>query len=120
MKHQKFSSISSNLFKEDSCSKGIEHQTSVARTPKHNGIVKRQNRTLVEAARTMLSTAKVPFPMFNEYFNGATSVVSKSSAVTTADASDKHQQPNTTSSSSTTVAEEITYLDIQTTPEPTT
>nr|GFA40301.1 hypothetical protein [Tanacetum cinerariifolium] len=38
----------------------IRHQTSVARTPKQNGVVKRQNRTLVEAARTMLSTAKVP------------------------------------------------------------
>nr|GEU65492.1 uncharacterized mitochondrial protein AtMg00810-like [Tanacetum cinerariifolium] len=39
---------------------GINHQTSVARTPEQNGVVKRQNRTLVEAARTMLSTAKVP------------------------------------------------------------
>nr|GEY70036.1 hypothetical protein [Tanacetum cinerariifolium] len=36
------------------------HQTSVARTPEQNGIVERRNRTLVEAARTMLSTAKVP------------------------------------------------------------
>ncbi|GKD55329.1 retrovirus-related pol polyprotein from transposon TNT 1-94 [Tanacetum coccineum] len=33
---------------------------SIARTPEQNGVVKRQNRTLVEAARTMLSTAKVP------------------------------------------------------------
>nr|GFB35279.1 retrovirus-related Pol polyprotein from transposon TNT 1-94 [Tanacetum cinerariifolium] len=39
---------------------GILHQTSVARTPKQNGIVERWNRTLVEAARTMLSAAKVP------------------------------------------------------------
>ncbi|GJU40312.1 integrase, catalytic region, zinc finger, CCHC-type containing protein [Tanacetum coccineum] len=40
--------------------------------------------------------------MFDEYFNGATSVVSKSSAVSTADASDKHQQqPDSTSSTST-------------------
>nr|GEZ14339.1 hypothetical protein [Tanacetum cinerariifolium] len=41
-------------------SKGILHQTFVARTPKQNGVVKRRNRTLVEAARTMLSAAKVP------------------------------------------------------------
>nr|GEZ90092.1 hypothetical protein [Tanacetum cinerariifolium] len=41
-------------------SEGILHQTSVARTPKQNSVVKRQNRTLVEAARTMLSAAKVP------------------------------------------------------------
>nr|GEY69258.1 putative ribonuclease H-like domain-containing protein [Tanacetum cinerariifolium] len=39
---------------------GINHQTSVARTPEQNVVVKRQNRTLVEAARTMLSAAKVP------------------------------------------------------------
>ncbi|GJR55350.1 retrovirus-related pol polyprotein from transposon TNT 1-94 [Tanacetum coccineum] len=38
---------------------GIRHETSTARTPKQNGVVKRRNRTLVEAARTMLSTAKV-------------------------------------------------------------
>nr|GEW48099.1 retrovirus-related Pol polyprotein from transposon TNT 1-94 [Tanacetum cinerariifolium] len=38
----------------------ILHQTSVARTPKSNGVVERQNRTLIEAARTMLSAAKVP------------------------------------------------------------
>nr|GEY70402.1 hypothetical protein [Tanacetum cinerariifolium] len=39
---------------------GILHQTSVARTPEQNGVVERQNCTLVEAARTMLSAAKVP------------------------------------------------------------
>nr|GFD54632.1 putative ribonuclease H-like domain-containing protein [Tanacetum cinerariifolium] len=39
---------------------GIQHQTSVARTPEQNGVVERWNRTLVEAARTMLSAAKVP------------------------------------------------------------
>nr|GFB36117.1 retrovirus-related Pol polyprotein from transposon TNT 1-94 [Tanacetum cinerariifolium] len=39
---------------------GIQHQTFVARTPEQNGVVKRRNRTLVEAARTMLSAAKVP------------------------------------------------------------
>nr|GEV34713.1 hypothetical protein [Tanacetum cinerariifolium] len=41
-------------------SKGIHHQTFVARTPEQNGIVERWSRTLVEAARTMLSAAKVP------------------------------------------------------------
>nr|GEV13826.1 putative ribonuclease H-like domain-containing protein [Tanacetum cinerariifolium] len=38
----------------------IHHQTSVARKPKQNGVVERWNRTLVEAARTMLSAARVP------------------------------------------------------------
>nr|GEX56297.1 retrovirus-related Pol polyprotein from transposon TNT 1-94 [Tanacetum cinerariifolium] len=39
---------------------GIDHQTFVARTPKQNGIVKRMNRIIVEAAQTMLTAAKVP------------------------------------------------------------
>nr|GEY25197.1 Gag-Pol polyprotein [Tanacetum cinerariifolium] len=39
---------------------GIHHQTFVARTPEQNGVVKRRNRTLVEAAQTMLSASKVP------------------------------------------------------------
>nr|GEV54641.1 retrovirus-related Pol polyprotein from transposon TNT 1-94 [Tanacetum cinerariifolium] len=39
---------------------GINHQTSVARTPEQNGIVKRLNCTLVETSRTMLSATKIP------------------------------------------------------------
>nr|GEV07073.1 hypothetical protein [Tanacetum cinerariifolium] len=39
---------------------GIKHQTSTPRTPEHNGVVERRNRTLVEVARTMLSASKLP------------------------------------------------------------
>ncbi|GJU33947.1 retrovirus-related pol polyprotein from transposon TNT 1-94 [Tanacetum coccineum] len=41
------------FFKEE----GIKHQTSTPRTPEQNGVVERQNRTLVEA---MLSASKLP------------------------------------------------------------
>nr|GFA40540.1 retrovirus-related Pol polyprotein from transposon TNT 1-94 [Tanacetum cinerariifolium] len=117
-------------------SEGINHQTSVARTPEQNGVVKRQNHTLVEAAQIMISAAKVPplspgpqcqenVPhaagtvtmsneldllfslMFDELLNGSTQVVSKSSAETTADAPNKCQQQHTTP------------LNTQTTHEPT-
>ncbi|GJT45252.1 retrovirus-related pol polyprotein from transposon TNT 1-94 [Tanacetum coccineum] len=37
---------------------GISHETSVARSPQQNGVVERRNRTLIEAARTMLIYAK--------------------------------------------------------------
>ncbi|GJW21257.1 retrovirus-related pol polyprotein from transposon TNT 1-94 [Tanacetum coccineum] len=47
------------LLHMDLC-EGIRHETSTARTPEQNGVVERRNRTLVEAARTMLSAAKVP------------------------------------------------------------
>ncbi|GJV69439.1 retrovirus-related pol polyprotein from transposon TNT 1-94 [Tanacetum coccineum] len=39
---------------------GIFHQKTVPRTPQQNGVVERQNRTLVEAARTMLIFSKAP------------------------------------------------------------
>ncbi|GJR87138.1 retrovirus-related pol polyprotein from transposon TNT 1-94 [Tanacetum coccineum] len=45
---------------------GIKHQTSTARTPEQNGVVERRNRTLVEAARTVLSAAKVPLFFWSE------------------------------------------------------
>nr|GEW25636.1 retrovirus-related Pol polyprotein from transposon TNT 1-94 [Tanacetum cinerariifolium] len=39
---------------------GIQHQTSVARTPKQNGVVERRNRTLVEMASDQNSSDPVP------------------------------------------------------------
>ncbi|GKE88402.1 retrovirus-related pol polyprotein from transposon TNT 1-94, partial [Tanacetum coccineum] len=39
---------------------GIRHEMSTAQTPEQYGVVERWNRTFVEAARTMLSAAKVP------------------------------------------------------------
>ncbi|GJS71246.1 retrovirus-related pol polyprotein from transposon TNT 1-94 [Tanacetum coccineum] len=50
---------------------GISHQTSVARTPQQNGVVKRRNRTLVEAARTMLILSKAPLFLSVEAINTA-------------------------------------------------
>ncbi|GJR05224.1 retrovirus-related pol polyprotein from transposon TNT 1-94 [Tanacetum coccineum] len=38
----------------------IFHQKSVPRTPQQNGVVERRNRTLVEAAKTMLIFSKAP------------------------------------------------------------
>nr|GEU86916.1 hypothetical protein [Tanacetum cinerariifolium] len=155
-------------------SEGILQQMFIARTPEQNGVDERQNRTLIEAARTMLSTTKFPLffwakaiattcftqnrslviprhektpyhiindwkpsvkffhifgslcyiirdgenidkmkekdgivttsneldflfsLMFDELLNGSSHVVSKSFAVTTADAPNQHQQQNTT------------------------
>ncbi|GJR99681.1 integrase, catalytic region, zinc finger, CCHC-type containing protein [Tanacetum coccineum] len=44
----------------------IFHQKTVPRTPQHNGVVKRRNRTLVEAARTMLIFSKAPMFLWAE------------------------------------------------------
>ncbi|GJS36914.1 retrovirus-related pol polyprotein from transposon TNT 1-94 [Tanacetum coccineum] len=45
---------------------GISHETFVARSPQQNGVVERHNRTLIEAACTMLIYAKAPLFLWAE------------------------------------------------------
>nr|GFB91315.1 retrovirus-related Pol polyprotein from transposon TNT 1-94 [Tanacetum cinerariifolium] len=45
---------------------GIFHQKTVPKTPQQNGVVERQNRTPVEAARTMLIFSKAPMFLWAE------------------------------------------------------
>nr|GFC84295.1 retrovirus-related Pol polyprotein from transposon TNT 1-94 [Tanacetum cinerariifolium] len=45
---------------------GISHETSVARPPQQNGVAERHNRTLIEAARTMLIHAQSPLFLWAE------------------------------------------------------
>nr|GEZ82574.1 hypothetical protein [Tanacetum cinerariifolium] len=45
---------------------GISHETSVAHSPQQNGVVERRNRTLIEAARTMLIYAQAPLLLWAE------------------------------------------------------
>ncbi|GJY84614.1 retrovirus-related pol polyprotein from transposon TNT 1-94 [Tanacetum coccineum] len=45
---------------------GIFHQKTVPRSPQQNGVVERRNRTLVEAARTMLIFSKAPMFLWAE------------------------------------------------------
>ncbi|GJQ93145.1 retrovirus-related pol polyprotein from transposon TNT 1-94 [Tanacetum coccineum] len=48
---------------------GISHQTSVARTPQQNGVVKRRDQTLVEATQTMLIFLKAQLFLWAEAIN---------------------------------------------------
>ncbi|GJR35355.1 retrovirus-related pol polyprotein from transposon TNT 1-94 [Tanacetum coccineum] len=45
---------------------GIFHQNTIPRTPQQNGVVEKRNRTLVEAARTMLIFSKAPMFLWAE------------------------------------------------------
>nr|GEY52025.1 integrase, catalytic region, zinc finger, CCHC-type, peptidase aspartic, catalytic [Tanacetum cinerariifolium] len=45
---------------------GISHETSVARSPQQNGVIERRNRTLIEAARTMLIYAQASLFLWAE------------------------------------------------------
>ncbi|KAD5960593.1 hypothetical protein E3N88_12065 [Mikania micrantha] len=52
-------------------SKGIKRQYSIPRTPEQNGVVERKNRTLIEAARTMLADSGLPLTFWAEAVNTA-------------------------------------------------
>nr|GEX79626.1 retrovirus-related Pol polyprotein from transposon TNT 1-94 [Tanacetum cinerariifolium] len=56
----------------DFCSrKGIKREFSNVRTPQRNGVAERRNRTLIEAATTMLADAKLPVTFWAEEVNTA-------------------------------------------------
>nr|GEU31950.1 putative ribonuclease H-like domain-containing protein [Tanacetum cinerariifolium] len=57
--------------------KRIKREFIVARTPQQNGVAKRKNRTLIEAARTMLADSLLPIPFWAEAVNTASCKVRK-------------------------------------------
>ncbi|GKB68480.1 ribonuclease H-like domain-containing protein, partial [Tanacetum coccineum] len=57
--------------------KGIKREFSVAKTPQWNGVAKRKNRTLIEAARTMLVDSKLPTTFWAEAVNTACYVLNR-------------------------------------------
>ncbi|KAJ9544859.1 hypothetical protein OSB04_024566 [Centaurea solstitialis] len=63
-----FKNADLNSFCEE---KGIERQFSAPRTPQQNGVAERRNRTLIEAARTMLADSKLPITFWAEAVNTA-------------------------------------------------
>ncbi|GJZ19853.1 zinc finger, CCHC-type containing protein [Tanacetum coccineum] len=58
-------------------SEGIKREFSVARTPQQNGVAERKNRTLIEAARTMLADSLLPIPFWAEAVNTACYVLNR-------------------------------------------
>ncbi|GJU16962.1 ribonuclease H-like domain-containing protein [Tanacetum coccineum] len=58
--------------------KGIKREFSVARTPQQNEVAERKNRTLIEAARTMLADSKLPTTFWAKAVNPASNVQKRS------------------------------------------
>ncbi|GJW99658.1 putative ribonuclease H-like domain-containing protein [Tanacetum coccineum] len=58
-------------------SKGIKRDYSNARTPQQNGVAERKNRTLIEAARTMLADSKLPTIFWTEVVRTACYVLNR-------------------------------------------
>ncbi|GJR43554.1 putative ribonuclease H-like domain-containing protein [Tanacetum coccineum] len=57
--------------------KGIKREFSIARTPQQNGVAERKNKTLIEAARTMLVDSKLPTTFWTEAVNTACYVLNR-------------------------------------------
>ncbi|GJY05880.1 ribonuclease H-like domain-containing protein [Tanacetum coccineum] len=57
--------------------KGIKREFSIARTPQQNGVAEKNNRTLIEAARTMLVDSLLPTTFWTEAINTACYVQNK-------------------------------------------
>ncbi|GKD23292.1 putative ribonuclease H-like domain-containing protein [Tanacetum coccineum] len=58
-------------------SKGIKREYSNARTPQQNGVAERKNRTLIEAARTMLADSFLPNTFWAEVVSTACYVLNR-------------------------------------------
>ncbi|GJS81805.1 putative ribonuclease H-like domain-containing protein [Tanacetum coccineum] len=56
---------------------GIRRDYSNARTPQQNGVAERKNRTLIEAARTMLADSKLPTMFWTEAVSTACYVLNR-------------------------------------------
>ena len=52
-------------------SEGIRHERTVPKTPEHNGVAERMNRSLVETVRSMLTDAKLPHKFWAEALSTA-------------------------------------------------
>ncbi|GJU30897.1 putative ribonuclease H-like domain-containing protein [Tanacetum coccineum] len=61
----------------DHKSKGIRRDYSNARTPQQNGVAERKNRTLIEAARTMLADSMLPTMFWTEAVSTACYVLNR-------------------------------------------
>ena len=68
----------SNEFEEYLKAEGIQHKTTIPKTPEQNGVAERMNRTLVETVRAMLADSKLPKRFWAEALSTAVYLRNKS------------------------------------------
>lgn len=62
--------------------KGIKHETSTPRAPEQNGFIERQNRTVLESAKSMMHSRNVPRYLWAEAANTAVYVKNRTASDT--------------------------------------
>ncbi|GKA88717.1 reverse transcriptase domain-containing protein [Tanacetum coccineum] len=84
-----------NLAMNEFCAKkGIKREFSVARTPQQNGVAERKNRTLIEAARTMLADSLLPIPFWAEAVNTTCYVLNRETDIQEKEQKESQKQTN--------------------------
>ena len=66
-----------NAFGEHFRQKGVKHETSCAYTPSQNGVSERTNRTVMEAARSMLHSSNASLWLWSEAVKYATYILNR-------------------------------------------
>ena len=75
------SEFTSNKTQEFLMEKAIHHQVSTPFTPAQNGFIERENRTVVESARSMLSARRMPHKLWGEAVRTAVYLLNRSTNV---------------------------------------
>nr|GEX10403.1 hypothetical protein [Tanacetum cinerariifolium] len=94
--------------------KGIKSVFSNARTPQQNGVAERRNRTLIEAARTMLADAKLPVTFWAKAVNTAYYVQNKPQDDCSIDVPESSGNLNLTATSINPSADQMETLIVET------
>lgn len=68
-------------FKNYCSQHGIRHEKTVPRTPQHNGVAERMNRTIVEKVRCMLKMSNLPKTFWGEAVNCAVYLINRAPSV---------------------------------------
>ncbi|GJU67068.1 putative ribonuclease H-like domain-containing protein [Tanacetum coccineum] len=75
--NKKRTEFKNHAMNEFCAKKGIKREFSITRTPQQNGVAERKNKTLIEAARTMLADSLLPIPFWAEAVNTACYVLNR-------------------------------------------
>ncbi|GJU28561.1 putative ribonuclease H-like domain-containing protein [Tanacetum coccineum] len=86
--------------------KGIKQEYSNARTPQQNGVAERMNRTLIEAARTMLADSLLPTTFWAEAVSTACYIFNRNQANPHAGTSEKTNNAGTSQTLKSNASEE--------------
>jgi transposase InsO family protein len=70
---------------------GVIHRTTMPYTPEHNGAAERENRTLMEATRSMLHATQLPYKLWAEAVNTASYILNRTGSTKIGDGKSSYE-----------------------------